>query len=267
MRLSDLWIMPMLFSAPRSLAIWARFFTDNHGPDSGEHESAFEKADDVWDSTSDTEFWFTFVFAPYYPHYRIANNFHVADSNFFTDYCDTVFYMWAALQLCVEPIAMLLYFKHGLKDGLQLFLKRQLEQLYSEAIRCVLCLLYYYFGWYIYSVAVFTLLGTFVVPTFLLIIIGAGAGAVVVSPKDVDVTVGIVLGFVSGFATGVVASCVCIVAGVSLRAILMENIFCMVIYVALPLQLYQRLWSLNDAFHEGLANASLTGDTAKLKRK
>ena len=75
LRLNDMWLLPMLQMAPRSLAIWVRFVNENTADtkDSGSKESAFEKADDPFDSTSLPVFWGTLVFCSVLPAFQGAS--------------------------------------------------------------------------------------------------------------------------------------------------------------------------------------------------
>jgi hypothetical protein len=94
----------MLYS-PRIGAIWARY--GNTLIDAGEIESAFEKADDHWDSTDPLTFWLCVIFCPYYPQYQLAIKYHESDNSFLTDHMDTVFY-WSMLTKVIRDLLGLL---------------------------------------------------------------------------------------------------------------------------------------------------------------
>jgi hypothetical protein len=89
-------MLPLMLYAPRCGAIWARYFAENNGPDSGALESAYEKADDHWDSTHPLIFWLCVIFCPYFPQYQLATKFYLTDAHFLTDYLDTIFF-WTML--------------------------------------------------------------------------------------------------------------------------------------------------------------------------
>jgi hypothetical protein len=94
----------MLYS-PRIGAIWARY--GNTLIDAGEIESAFEKADDHWDSTDPLTFWLCVIFCPYYPQFQLAIKYHESDNSFLTDHMDTVFY-WSMLTKVIRDLLWLL---------------------------------------------------------------------------------------------------------------------------------------------------------------
>jgi hypothetical protein len=115
-RLCDMWVLPVMAGAPRFFAMWTRYFTDSQDP--GHYfthsDSSFERANDHWDEMGEAQFWICVLFDPYIPHFQIAKHFDVADSNFFKDYCDSVFYLWSLFMSIAFP---LLLFTEVCKNG------------------------------------------------------------------------------------------------------------------------------------------------------
>jgi len=257
LRLCDTWIVPMLRGAPRFLAIWARYFTEN--PASEAAKTSFEKADDVWDSTSPTEFWLSMVFAPYYPHAQIARKFHVTDNDFFTNYCDTVFSWWTVLMLVTTPIAMLNALTcRGLR-GLVLHFAVELGM---ELAVFLGALFGYHIGWFILPAQAFAAIGL----DLGLLLSAAGVlnlSAEVAARIQAYEQRGIIyladdvvsqflaalaaplFGYVTGFLFGSVIWNYCIhVLAFDLRAWILHMGFIVTIYISLPLSIAHRLFGI-----------------------
>jgi hypothetical protein len=96
MRLCDMWIVPALFGADWGL-IWARFYDVNN---------VIEKHNDEIDETSPLQFWLTWLIAPTYPFWKIANKMNSAHT-----FVDDVIQYSLAVVMVAEAIGLVALLK------------------------------------------------------------------------------------------------------------------------------------------------------------
>ena len=131
MRLCDMWIVPALFGADWGL-IWARFYDVNN---------VIEKHNDEIDETSPLQFWLTWLIAPTYPFWTIANKMNSAHT-----FVDDVIQFSLAVHMVAEPIGLLTCL-FVLKDPKGYILNR----VKTGSVRMGWAVLSYYVLWWIIS--------------------------------------------------------------------------------------------------------------------